>query len=410
MDKSISQKIALLNQTTLDSLTERNILKVIENFTCAGLKILEADFGFAWWLTPEKTKYHLIYKSSNTPYEPELPRGRGGNYQAEKTRMPFFVEHARTENYEEGFDVSPYMKSYVIIPITYATHMYGSVVICYKDQHIFSEIDKELASSVGNATAQAITIHNFIERDHNNALASAQLEARLGEEKVRTEFIVNATHEIRTPLAIILGSADLALMKKDLSASATSAFKTIEHEVEHLSALISDLSILTSEEVTFKDKGSFENIDINEVIEVVAKRCAVISRKKKIDIQVSNTPKLIVFGHRVQLERLFLNLVTNSIHYGKDGGWTKIKTVKTDNKAVIQVSDNGIGISQDDLPKIFNRFFRAEKSRGRDGGGTGLGLAIVRMIARAHNGDVEVESALDKGSCFTVSIPLVNKK
>ncbi len=406
MSQQISKKIALLNETTLDSLVERDVLKIIQNFTDIGLKILEADFGFAWWLTPEKTKYHLIYKSPNTPYEPELPRERGGNFEAQKTRKPFFVEQALKEKYEEGYDVSIYMRSYVIIPITHAKNIYGSIVLCFKNQHVFSEVDRQLAASIGNAAAQSITINNLIEKEHQNILVSARQEARLEEERIRTEFIVNATHEIRTPLAIIRGNADIALMKKDLSTSAKSAFKAIEHEVEHLSLMISDLAMLTSVDAIVKE-AVFAEVNLREIITTVAQRYATLAHKKNITIKVSQGKNdLIVMGDRIQLERLFLNLVKNSVTYGKKGGWIKIEAEKNKDQALIKVSDNGIGISEKDLPKVFNRFFRAEKSRWSDEGSTGLGLAIVRLIAKVHRGEISVESTLDKGSCFTVSIPL----
>jgi signal transduction histidine kinase len=409
MEQPISKKIALLNQTTLDSLVERDLLKIIQHFTEIGLQILEADFGFAWWTIPEKTKYHLIYKSSNTPYEPKPPRHGGGNYEAKKTKIPFFVESAIKENYEDGSEVSHHMKSYVIIPITYANNIYGSIVICFKDQHTFSEVDHQLSVSLGNAAAQTITIHGLIEKEHQNVLTSARLEAALEEERIQNEFISNATHEIRTPLAIIRGNADLELMKKNLPASTKVALEIIEHEVDHLSAIISDLAVLVPKESVSKnkkDKDLFTKVELKEVIDIVVRRCATLANKKKIRIKTSQASGLIVRGDKTQLERLFLNLVRNSVTYGKSGGWIKVETMKSGGQAVVKVSDNGIGISEEDLPRIFDRFFKVDKSREREEDSTGLGLAIVKLITKAHRGTVAVESVLGEGSCFTVLIPL----
>lgn len=407
MDQSISKKIELLNQTTLSSLIERDILRIIQYFTDAGLTILDADFGFAWWMTPGKTKYHLVYKSKATPYEPELPRERGGNFEAKKTRMPVFIENVSKENYEEGFDVSVYMKSYVIIPITNDKNIYGSIVICFCDKHVFSEVDRQLATSLGNATAQSITIHNFIEKEHQNMLATAQQETEINEDRIRTEFIVNAAHEIRTPLAIIRGSADIELLKKTLQPTAKKALRVIGHEVDHLSMMINDLITLSSKNSTAKNDTVFSEIDINDILNEIVKRFKTLIFKKKIKIKTSYTPNLIVMGDESQLEKLFMNLIKNAINYGKKGGWIKIKTINNQGRVVINISDNGIGISDTDLPSVFNRFFRADKSRGGGQEGTGLGLAIVRFITKLHGGTVSVESTLGKGSCFSVSLPKV---
>ncbi len=158
MNKTTAEKITLLNQLTLQSLGEHDKLKLVKNFTEASIQIMAADFGFAWWQPAADAEYQLVYKSDNIPYDPNPPRDRGGNYQASVTGSPVFVEDTSKEDYEEEYDVRPYMKSYVIIPIVYEEQFYGNVVLCYANKNNFDEDDHSLAEALGNAMAQSLTI------------------------------------------------------------------------------------------------------------------------------------------------------------------------------------------------------------------------------------------------------------
>ncbi len=158
MELSIADKITLLNQTTLRSLNERSRAKIARNFTEIGIKILGGDFGFLWFKV--KGKYKLAYKTPNLPYQPPSPRKRGTNYSVDKTGRPLFVELTQPKHIEK-YDVSRYMKSYVIIPIIYANRNYGNAVICFKRPNKFSKEDRSLSIALGNAMAQALIINGL---------------------------------------------------------------------------------------------------------------------------------------------------------------------------------------------------------------------------------------------------------
>ncbi|MFA6269851.1 MAG: GAF domain-containing sensor histidine kinase [Candidatus Paceibacterota bacterium] len=411
MDQIILKKITLLNQTMLDSLTELDNLKIIEKFTEVGLKIFEADFGFAWWKTStENEEYHLAYKSADLPYIPQLPRERGGNFEAMKNRTPIFVENVKKENYEKKYDVSPYMKSYVIIPITYNKYLYGNLILCYKQKHIFTEGDKELSISLGNITAQAITIRDFTQKEYDNLKRTEMFKYTwklLQQEKIKTEFIANATHELRTPIAIIKGNVDLALKSGFKKIKPERALHSIDHEIKHLSQIISDLSILTSGAENLKDQIIFKEVNLKSLINHVAEKSKTISYKKKISIIVKKIPNITIWGDETYLEKMLTNLTKNSVTYGKIGGHTEISAKQSGKFIIINVTDNGIGIAKEDLPRIFERFYMADKSHGRHEN-TGLGLSIVKWVAEAHGGKVNVKSIKNKGSVFSVILP-VNK-
>lgn len=408
MRESISNKIALLNQATLESFLDTDSAKIVEHFTEIGIKLLEADFGFAWWKTINAKDYHLIYKSENTPYNPKPPRQEGGNFKASKTRLPFFVASVKSEKYSKEFDVSSYMQSYVIIPIAYKKDIYGSLVICFKKEQNFSEEMRELATALGRTTAQSITIFRLKNKEKEVLAKAAQQEADLREEQLRTEFIANASHEIRTPLAIIRGNIDLVLLKnKKIPQDIVESLHIVNGEVEHLSNIITDLTFLTSKGVVLKEDIILKKVDLFSVLNSVVVRCKTLADKKKITISLSGLKNIIMVGDVECLERLFLNLVSNAIHYGKVGGFVKIKISKTGNKAKVVVSDNGVGISHDDLPHIFTRFYRVDKSHHTIGRNTGLGLAIVKWIVSAHKGSIQVGSVLGKGSDFEVILPIL---
>ncbi|MFA6554313.1 MAG: GAF domain-containing sensor histidine kinase [Candidatus Paceibacterota bacterium] len=406
MKLSISKKIALLNQTTLESFADTYPEEIIKRFTETGLKILGADFSFTWWKDLKTLKYHLIYKSPNTPYEPKLPKRNGGKTKKDKPGKPLFVERIVKENYEKEFHIRPYMKSYVIIPVIYKENLYGNVIMCFKKEHIFLEEEKELAVSLGNATAKAVTIHRLKEKEQEVLLASAKQEVQLKEERLKNEFIANATHEIRTPLAIIRGNADLALLRcKEVPACTAKALKAINHEVEHLSEIISNLTLMISSDTSLKENTAFTEVDLLKIIKNTIKRCKTLADKKNISVKMVNTDDAVISGDEANLRKLFLNLIRNGINYGKVGGWIKVDIKREGNFVKIKVEDNGIGISKDDLPYIFNRFYRVDRSHSPDGNSVGLGLPIVKWIVEAHSGSIEVESILGKGTIFIVTLP-----
>lgn len=186
MLNSFSSHLSLLNQTTLESLSEKNKFNIIKNFTETGIKILGADFGFAWWKTDNNKKYHLAYKSQGTPYQPNMPRNKGGNDIAQKTGSPVFMERVNSLFYKPKYDVSPFMKSYAIIPVCYKKTIYGNLVLCFRRRRKFVHHDKSLCSALGNFAAQAITInslYNNLRESRNELAEKVKFRTRELEEK-----------------------------------------------------------------------------------------------------------------------------------------------------------------------------------------------------------------------------------
>jgi signal transduction histidine kinase len=131
----------------------------------------------------------------------------------------------------------------------------------------------------------------------------------------------------------------------------------------------------------------------------------ILAEQKGIDLQVGQVQEIMILGDKVRLQQLFTNLIDNAIKYTSEGS-IRITVEKDEENAVVQVVDTGIGIPREEQEKIFKRFYRADKSRSRETGGVGLGLSIAEWIVHAHHGRIEVDSELNKGSTFTVYLPV----
>lgn len=229
----------------------------------------------------------------------------------------------------------------------------------------------------------------------------------LEEEKMKVRSIADATHEFRTPLAVIKGNVDLALNSRGRNKkSPKSAFRAINYEIKHLSGILSDLSLITSKAWELKGRVTYEKINLKSLINTVVGRCKTLSYKKKISITTRKIPNLVILGDKMYLEKMLVNLVRNSILYGHPKGSTIIDVKQSKQSVIINVTDNGIGISKEDLPHIFERFYRVDKFHRSGGHSIGLGLSIVKWIAEIHGGEVSVKSVKGKGSVFKVSLPI----
>jgi signal transduction histidine kinase len=223
-------------------------------------------------------------------------------------------------------------------------------------------------------------------------------------EQVRKDFVANASHELRTPLAVIRGYIETLEDGLVAEVEKKQVFHTLNDNVRRMGNLIDDLlhlSKLESPEFTLKP----EKLAVIEVVQAVVSALKPQADAKKQRLSVEVFPELSLVGDRQELEVALKNLLENAIHYTGEGGEINITTEKRSGEVRISVIDTGIGIPSQDLNRIFERFYRVDKSRSKEQGGTGLGLSIVKHIAEAHGGRVEVESEVGKGSRFTLVVP-----
>lgn len=221
-------------------------------------------------------------------------------------------------------------------------------------------------------------------------------------ERVRRDFVSNVSHELRTPLTIIRSMAETLLDAPETPAVKKGQyFEKIISEVDRLTLMANDLLVLTTAESQPVDK---RPCDIAEVFRSVADQLLSKATEKGLDLRYTGPFNLMVPAHPEQLRQVALNLIENAINYTSQGR-INIVLREEDEEVVASVNDSGLGIASEDLPRIFERFYRVDKGRSRGTGGTGLGLSIVKHIVEAHGGKVTVDSSLNVGSTFTIRIP-----
>ena len=227
------------------------------------------------------------------------------------------------------------------------------------------------------------------------------------DERSKVASIADATHELRTPLAIIKGNVDLALRKVSKNPkSPKTALIAIDYEIKHLSGILSDLTLITSKGPESKNRIVYSEVNLKSLVSRVITRCNALSFKKNISITSKDIPNVRISGDKVYLEKMLVNLIKNSIIYGKQNGHTKITAEESSESITIRVTDDGIGISDEDRPHVFERFYRADKSHTSGGNNSiGLGLAIVKWVAEIHGGEASAENNKNGGSVFSVSLP-----
>lgn len=219
-------------------------------------------------------------------------------------------------------------------------------------------------------------------------------------EKTRSEFFANASHELKTPLTAIKGFNDIIFLSttdektKELSGK-------IAKETDRIVLLINDmlnLSNLEAERSPVK-----ERVDLVKVCEDVKESLSSLAEQKKVTVEVSGSG--VIEAEKEHAVELVKNLTENAVRYNEAGGHVRVNVGKADGKTILTVKDDGIGIDDKDKERIFERFYRVDKSRSREMGGTGLGLAIVKHICAVYNADLKLESKIGEGTTVTISFP-----
>jgi heavy metal sensor kinase len=219
------------------------------------------------------------------------------------------------------------------------------------------------------------------------------------------QFTADASHELRAPMTLIDTAAQYSLRRERSREELVEGMQKILRESRRTTALIDDLLLLARGDAG-REEVELEPVDAEPIVRDTAQQASTMAAARGVQVAVQVEPgPLPVRAHEPHLRRLLLILADNAIKYTPDGGRVTIAATKDATEIVISVADTGIGISRDDLPHIFERFWRADKVRSREAGGTGLGLPIARQIAEQHGARLDVASEPGRGSVFTVRLP-----
>ncbi|MGC8595450.1 MAG: sensor histidine kinase [Candidatus Kryptoniota bacterium] len=263
-------------------------------------------------------------------------------------------------------------------------------------------------------TAQEITATNLRKRiaitNPNDELGRLAITlnsmiARLEEsfEQVK-QFSMDASHELRTPLTILRGEIEVALQGTRSTASYKKILASLLDEVVRMTSIVEGLILLAK-----ADSGmatlSMKPVNFDKLIEEITEDAIVLAEQKQISVAVEKIEPVVVLGDEIRLRQMVLNLVDNAIKYTPEHGSIFISLERTDGTAKLTVRDTGIGIPEEELSRIFDRFYRVDKSRSRLPDGLGLGLSIAKWIAESHDGKIQAYSRPGTGSTFIVQLP-----
>lgn len=219
------------------------------------------------------------------------------------------------------------------------------------------------------------------------------------------QFSGDVSHELRTPLTIIRGEVEVLLRKPRRHEEYIDTLNSVLEESQRMEKIIDDLLFLSRVEGLDKSKLQ-KKVDLEEVVADAVESRIHIIKKKGLKLEADKLDPVTITGSRDLLERMTANLVDNAVRYTPEKGRVAIELKKEAGRAVLKVSDTGIGIPEKDLPKIFDRFYVVDPSRSKETGGSGLGLSIVKWIADCHDADISVSSQSGCGTTFTVSFPM----
>jgi heavy metal sensor kinase len=314
----------------------------------------------------------------------------------------------RQKPINEALDTFPWLMLALMLPVVVISAVGGSIMA------------KRTLKPVSDMTqaARSITASNLSQRlptrgrgDELDALAETfnAMFGRLEESFTNLkEFSANVSHELRTPLQSMQGETELALISQAPLAECRRVMESNLEEIDRLTRMIRNLLVLAQADAG-EVKPRFEAMDLNELVRDLVEQMQMVAAMKNIEVTARTANPAPVLGDSLRLRQLTINLIDNAIKYTPSGGRIEVRVERQQRQALLRVRDTGIGIGAEDLPHIFERFYRADKSRSRDGGtdGCGLGLPITKWIAELHHGSIRVTSAAGQGTEFTVVLPLI---
>tara|TARA_B100000513_G_scaffold156868_1_gene74952 strand:+ start:780 stop:1787 length:1008 start_codon:yes stop_codon:yes gene_type:complete len=306
--------------------------------------------------------------------------------------------------FQKIFDINIYILTILLfVPNLLVTYFllnkffYDRIKVIYKSIYKFKGTSKITEIDIDHVEKEAKEWADAKEEE---------LDQMKKDDNYRREFIGNVSHELKTPIFNIQGYLqtliDGGLNDENINLK---YLKRANKSVDRMINIIDDLEVISRLE-TEQDELDFQKFNIVELVHEIFDLMEMKASEMNINLKLKNESQgVTVVADRNKIQQVLMNLVSNSIKYGKDGGDVIIRFFDMHSNMLIEVSDNGIGIAQESLDRLFERFYRVDKNRSREIGGTGLGLAIVKHILEGHNQTINVRSTKGKGSTFSFILP-----
>ena len=291
----------------------------------------------------------------------------------------------------------------VLLPFFVALIALGGYLITAKALRPLSAMTETArAISEGNDLTRRIRLGSGRDEVHVLAHTFDQMMERLQSSfETEKQFTSDVSHELRTPVAVILSQCEYASQEGTPSEELRGSIGVIGAQARKMSALISQLLTLARAD-SGKQKLQYELVNLSELAEIIVEEQSIAAEEKGITLLTDIQPEILLRADETMMMRLFINLISNSITYGKPGGHTLVTLSANEAEITGSVQEDGIGIPADKLDKIWQRFYQVDPARtSGSSSGSGLGLSMVKWIVQAHGGRIEVSSRLGEGSCFT---------
>jgi heavy metal sensor kinase len=297
----------------------------------------------------------------------------------------------------------------IIIPITFFISNLGGFFIFNRGLKSILYLSKELKNFTAHELYKRVPVPKAKDeiRELFESINTMMASLEKSFEQIR-QFSADASHELRTPLTIIKGEIEVALRSERTVEDYQDTLVSILEEIDRMSRIVEDLLLIAkadAKEIIIEKK----KIKLNEILNDLCEQLSIFGEAKNVELHYENLPEIEVFADPLRLRQVFTNIIENAIKYNVNNGKVFVSIEEDEHNFIVKVKDTGIGIKKEDLDRIFDRFYRADKSRKREIGGAGLGLSICKWIIESHGGYIKVESEFGKGSTFSVYLPkLVN--
>ncbi len=270
----------------------------------------------------------------------------------------------------------------------------------------FNRVTEAIREVKEGYSDESISVTDYAETVHIVDAFNQLLKRMRDLDVSRQEFVENVSHELKTPMAAIKVLADSLLVQQDAPVELYQEFLgDITSEIDRENRIITDLLALVKMDKKAQEL-NIVSLNVNDLTELILKRLRPIARKKDVEVVFESMRPVTAEVDEVKMTLIMTNLVENAIKYNKDHGWVKVELDADHQYFTFRVSDSGVGIPEDALAHIYDRFYRVDKSHSREIGGTGLGLAITKSAVLVHRGIITVTSKEGQGSSFSVRIPL----
>ncbi len=395
-------------------LTDFPIQGILDHLVGRIVDILPIDAAGVTLISP-RTAPRFVAASDDTAMRFEKLQsqlGQGPCMAAYETAQPISIPHLGQDDRFPVFAEKALAGGLVGVftfPLREGEHCLGALDLYRTSEGDLGAREMSAAQTLADvATAYLLNAQARVDLKASSETEHAAVERLRALDQARNEFVATVSHELRTPMTSITGYVEL-LQDRDggqLSPEQSDFVDAIRRNSDRLTALANDLLTLSSLEPGVPARHL--DVDLGEVLFAAASSMASVLAGRCLELTLDAPPEpVIVKGDARHLERLVLNLLTNAVKFTPDQGWVKCVLQQQNGSALLEVSDNGIGIPEAEQHELFTRFFRSSTAHEHAIQGSGLGLAIVQSIAQGHGGRVSVRSSHMQGATFTIELPAV---